>query len=68
MAPVLAHALDLPLDPVQDPAPGTTPDPKLAQAPAFAPTLLVQAFMVRQLYQQLQSKRKKSAFNICKNN
>ncbi len=45
MAPVAAHALDLPLDPVQDPAPGTTPDPKSAQALALAP--LIQASIAR---------------------
>jgi hypothetical protein len=46
-ATVLAHALDLPPDPVQDPAPGTTMDLKPVQAVAPTPAPLVQASMVR---------------------
>ncbi len=45
MAPVTAHAQDLPPDPIQDPAPGTTLDPKPAHA--LAPAHLVQASMAR---------------------
>jgi hypothetical protein len=41
MAPVVAQALDLPLDPVQDSAPGTIPDPNPTQAPAPAPLVQV---------------------------